>query len=497
MVNQRKLSSLFVVLTTFLLISPALLSAAIIVDPDGIGATDVTPSDPGNWTSDTFIYIGESETGQLLVNNADQIYSYYSYIGLNSGSTGIVTIDGTGSAWTNRYSYIGYNGNGTLNITRGGVVNSTSNSIGYQSGSTGTVNVDGIGSTLDSGSLQIGWTDAGTVNITNGGLVRVAYATNLLTHGMINFDGGTLDTVMLWGNDVALRGTGTISLHSIIADKPLVISCTDDLTQYYRTIDTLTDQNITVNLNIDGQGYLGAGETGTGSLTINNGMAVSSSSGSIGAQPDSNGTVTVSGIGSTWDSVAPIYVGEKGNGTLHIINGGSVSEGVFGNYVVEYLGRDTGSNGTVLVDGLGSTWENHSSLCVGFQGSGTLEITDGGLVSVFRTLTVDYDTDGNAFINMSTGGMLALFGEADDSIGDFLDLVKGTDAIRYWDDSTEDWANVTGATYGEDFTLNYLTEGDLAGYTVLTVGTVSVPEPSGLVLLLMGILLLTRCRRRR
>jgi hypothetical protein len=96
---------------------------------------------------------------------------------------------------------------------------------------------------------------------------------------------------------------------------------------------------------------------------------------------------------------------------------------------------------------------------------------------------------------MSTGGILALYGDADDSLADYLDLTRGTDAIRYWDDSISRWANITGATPGEDYTLAYIDDAnsDLYGYTVLTVGTVPVPEPSGLVLLAgLGIMLLSR-----
>ena len=50
-------------------------------------------------------------------------------------------------------------------------------------------------------------------------------------------------------------------------------------------------------------------------------------------------------------------------------------------------------------------------------------------------------------------------------------MVSGTDTIRYWDDSISDWADIAGATYGEDYILSYLTEGDLSGYTMLTVDT--------------------------
>ena len=93
-----------------------------------------------------------------------------------------------------------------------------------------------------------------------------------------------------------------------------------------------------------------------------------------------------------------------------------------------------------------------------------------------------------AFVNMATGGMLAIQDEGDSSITQFLGLVKGTDAIRYWDDSILDWANITGATYDQKYTLEYLTTGDLTGFTMLTVGV--VPEPSMLSFLIIGSLML-------
>jgi len=129
------------------------------------------------------------------------------------------------------------------------------------------------------------------------------------------------------------------------------------------------------------------------------------------------------------------------------------------------------------VDGPGSTWTNSNNLYVGRSSSGTLNITVGGLVSVAGSLTIDYDEDGDGFINMATGGMLALWGDADDSLTGFLGLIDGTNAIRYWDGSVLDWADITGATYGVDYTLAYQTEGDLAGYTVLTVYAPGPPDP--------------------
>jgi hypothetical protein len=73
--------------------------------------------------------------------------------------------------------------------------------------------------------------------------------------------------------------------------------------------------------------------------------------------------------------------------------------------------------------------------------------------------------------------MLALHGDADDSLSQFLALLSGdAAALRFWDESRSDWAPLTSASNGVDYTLEYLALGDLAGYTLLTVG---IPELSG------------------
>ena len=76
--------------------------------------------------------------------------------------------------------------------------------------------------------------------------------------------------------------------------------------------------------------------------------------------------------------------------------------------------------------------------------------------------------------------MLALYGNADDTLSQFLALVQqGAGAIRFWDDSLSEWAPLVSATFGEDYTLEYLASGDLAGYTLLTVGEASSPGLAG------------------
>ena len=319
------------------------------------------------------------------------------------------------STWdSSTEGYIGKTGNGTMGIAGGSDVIVYNGWIGSETGSTGEVTVDGAGSTWTNSSvLFVGYFGNGTLNITGGSAVSSL-------EGYISFKSDSTSAV-------TVNGSGS----------------------------TWTNTN-----------YLYVGRSGNGTLDITDGGAVSNSYGIIGS--GSTGEVTVDGADSTWTNVGDLYVGGSGgNGTLHITGGGAVSNG-FG-----YISLDSGgSTGAVTVDGAGSRWTNNDDLFVGLGGDSTLDITGGGLVSIAGLLTIDANGGDDSFINMATGGKLALFGDADGSLVEFMGLIEGFGEIRYWDGSTSGWADITGARYGTDYTLEYLTEGDLAGYTMLTV-----PEP--------------------
>jgi outer membrane autotransporter protein len=122
-------------------------------------------------------------------------------------------------------------------------------------------------------------------------------------------------------------------------------------------------------------GTLTVGNTGSGSLTIENGGIVSNASGRIGSAAGSTGTATVTGAGSTWTSSVDLSVGQAGSGTLTIEDGGTVSN------MTGRIGFGAISTGTATVTGAGSTWTNSKNLFVGNDGDGTLTIEDGGTVS--------------------------------------------------------------------------------------------------------------------
>ncbi len=178
----------------------------------------------------------------------------------------------------------------------------------------------------------------------------------------------------------------------------------------------------------------------------------------------SGGTLTVCAEGGV------LGAGYKQNSGLTITGGVKIASST------GYLGYQQNSTGIAETWGEGSSWNIEGDLIVGSGGRGILLITGGGLVSVGGTLRINDHSHGS-FVNMASTSILALKGDADDSLNQFLDLVQGTDDIRFWNATLGSWAPLTTATYGTDYTLEYLTTGDLAGYTLLTVGT-AIPEPA-------------------
>ncbi len=395
--------------------SPTTIDTVITADGGSI-----TFNNSGTTGSFVGLYTGYFGTGTLDITNGADVTSSASLIGYSTGSTGTATVDGSGSTWNTggNYLYVGReDGTGTLNITNGADVTSGTGSIGTNTGSTGTVTVDGDGSTWDTGidNLYVGAGGTGTLNISNGADV---------TSGRSYI-----------GNNSSSTGTATVD-------------------GFGSTWDT-------------GTGSMYVGNSGTGTLNITNSADVTSGEGSIGHESGSEGTVIVDGSGSTWDTgTSCMYVGDSGTGTLNITNGADVTSDT------GYIGRYSGSTGTATVDGSGSTWDTGTdSMYVGNSGTGTLNITNGADVTSGEgyigheagsdgTVTVDgygsswdtgsddlyvgYDDYATATLNVSNDAQVTTGGNF--VIGDrgTVNLSGGKLSVKYLSGSPDTPMNFTG-----------------------------------------------------
>ncbi|MBI5423019.1 MAG: autotransporter-associated beta strand repeat-containing protein [Opitutae bacterium] len=159
------------------------------------------------------------------------------------------------------------------------------------------------------------------------------------------------------------------------------------LSSGYTQIGSASSANVTVNISGSGSqlsaAALYASYSGTGALNITGGGKVTSSSGIVGYNGGSHGTVTVDGTGSQWIDSGSLDVGGSsyfldpttGTGSLTISNGGKVTN------TTASLGYLSGASGTATVTGTGSQWLSSGRLYVGNSGKGSLTIAAGGAVT--------------------------------------------------------------------------------------------------------------------
>lgn len=145
---------------------------------------------------------------------------------------------------------------------------------------------------------------------------------------------------------------------------------------------------------------VGQNANSTGLMTISGQMLLANMI--IGFNAGSSGVVQVNGgtITSTY-ALSQYYIGFSGQGTLSITNGGSVTS--IYNTIVGY---QPGSEGTLNVDGAGSSFSNAGFFVVGANGIGHMNVTNGGLViDPAGTIQIGGNNAGDATVS-GTGSRL-------------------------------------------------------------------------------------------
>lgn len=300
-------------------------------------------------------------------------------------------------------------------------------------------------------------------------------------HGVLRIDGGELQmpdgtlSLGMAGGDGELRLSGGLALVDTVDIGP-----TSSITS--SGIGTLRVNSITglpAATTIDGSLELGhGGGGGSGVLTVGasealtfgesvrvgygadadliveDGGDLTSAGGHIGYGPGTTGTVTVDGNGSTWIAdTGPLLpfddysliVGEDGTGRLDILDGGYVRAsicGVGGGVLVE------GGDGTITIDGNNSRLET-AQLSIGGMGTGQVNVTEGGRILGYGDLTIT--GDGSMTISDTTGTSRL---ESNDVLVDNTvdpNGVVGSGAFDWdiGDDLTIGWSGTTRAKFSE------------------------------------------------
>jgi len=339
----------------------------------------------------TILGVGYRDAGTLMIadgrvvsvegTNSFDYHSGAGFLGYHEGAAGNATVTGAASAWHNSGKlFVGFSGEGSLTIADGGTVSNTTGYLADNPGSTGTALVTGAGSTWNNSiDLYVGDNGTGTLTIADGGTVNVTQSTWVgrgTTEGTLHFDGGTLNTGVLYAAAEDLTGTGTINAGGLVTDIDLVIDTPQGLAATL-VFDALPDQNITLNFDTptNDPSTLGIGLRGDSTLMIASGGVLTNGTGILAEGWGSTATAVVTGAGSTWTNTGPLRVAVYGDATLTIDDGGAVTS------AGARLGDLSDVTGTVSVTGAGSTWATTGLVQMGYWGTGALSIADGGTVT--------------------------------------------------------------------------------------------------------------------
>jgi T5SS/PEP-CTERM-associated repeat protein len=363
------------------------------VTVNGVGST---------WTHNGTLYLGRSGNGILNIQDGGVVNNVSGYLGYNTGSSGIVNVTGPGSQLNNEaFLGVGYYGAGTLTIQDGATVSSTSGGLATTGGSSAVVTVTGADSRWDmSEGLSVGGSGTGELKILGGATVTVGDDTSVgaASGSRILFDQGTLHTGGLLAGVSQLGGVGTIYTRGLVTDIELTFDASHGFEQQL-SLQTAPDQDITVHLSMSGEsnGYLGAGYKSVGSLDIADGVAVDSFGGYLGFYAGSQGTAIVTGAGSVWNNQRNVIVGNRGAGTLAIEEGARVGS------LNTLIGAEGGSVGVATISGVGSFLDTSGEFSVGRYGSGMLTIEDGAIASN-NTGAVGHLAGSNGVANVTGAG---------------------------------------------------------------------------------------------
>jgi fibronectin-binding autotransporter adhesin len=240
-------------------------------------------------------------------------------------------------------------------------------------------------------------------------------------------------------------------------------------------IGNLTGSNGTVAVTGTGSslatntGGIFIGSGAIGSMAVTAGGTASGAIISIGDATTGVGSLAIGDAGSTMTGTGNFNVGNNGSGELLVASGGTL------NTQTSRIALALNSTGSAIVTGQGATW-NAAALAIGGGigangGAGTLQITAGGTVNV----------SGNAELRSTAGASLTIDGGTMNVAGNFtrlgtLNLIDGTLHVtgQFDNGTTNTPLSIDGSSH-TDFPILQLSgsSGTLAHTTSISVGVVN------------------------
>jgi T5SS/PEP-CTERM-associated repeat protein len=373
---------------------------------------------------DVFIGVGRTGgSGSLTVDGGSTVNlstiagASRSFVNVGrNNATGTMTVTGIGTTVTMEdFVTIGREagGDGTLTVSDNATMTATAG-IGLtrigREGGTGALNVT-TNAIFNTNNLQVGrdLLSTGTVNVNTGGTIN------------------TTDTVAV-GRDSATANTLTIgagssvNAHSTLVGQNAGSTGTVEMTGIGAQMNLSgLAPNSTIPADLDGASLV-VGLRGTGVLNVSAGAAISVTPGVptgtgltggmlIGGSASNptgtgDGTLTVDGTGSSVifsnvnGQAGFSQIGRDGTGVLNITNGGLVDGSL---QTTAAIGRKIGGSGTVNVTGTGSEWRAGDQVFLGLDVGLTSQVVNGAGGTAVLNVASGGTVTANDIVNGATG----------------------------------------------------------------------------------------------
>ena len=350
------------------------------------------------------------------------------YLTPTTGGTGVVAVTGADSTIeADGQMLIGYLGTGTLTISAGGLVEMTGNtaSLGGNSGvvlasdagSTGTVTVTGTGSILNAGvgRLNVGSGGSGVLMVTQGGTVLASAAAY-----------GADSTAVRIGYSASATGSATIEGGgaTLAANGAVVVGVSGTGTLVVGSGGTVGAGGT----NDGGVGLIVNSGTGTGDVQVAGGVLAVSDAAAVNA----NGTLAVSAGGSVTiaGGLALAAGGTLSVDATSFVEIGSAADAVAGAVVVDAGQTLLGAGGiaaNVVVNGTLQATGSLLNITGNISGSGTVAAASGGTLAVAGTFDGTLGGDGGALLTIGGGSLSIVAGASSAKAPLTLASVAGND----------------------------------------------------------------------
>lgn len=236
------------------------------------------------------------------------------------------------------------------------------------------------------------------------------------------------------------------------------------LAQQANTVSNLTIEGLATTW-VGGASGTTIGSSGNANFIVRGGAQAEDYAVNIGGHSTSTSTVTIDGAGTTWDVTGgSLIIGSMGTADTTVSNGAKVTT----NSIV-VLGNDSTGEGTLNLSGDGSSLTSNGYLSAGYAGTGTINLTDGATLKVKEAL-IGWTAPATGVVNMS--GAETLWDASYVQIGIYG---EGTSTVS--DGATIKTSTSTGVIIAQEAgskgTLNI---GAAAGETANAAGNITAPR---------------------